>query len=105
MKQHQKDEDMEVQKLQGGEAVDEEVEMKKILVPKKVNPLLLDKVYRTLQENTVILDDFTQFPSLLVHEGKMFFKSNEKRSLINISQSKQDYYNNLLVQAEERIFS
>ena len=48
MKQHQKDEDMELQKLQGGEAVDEEVEMKKILVPKKVNPLLLDKVYRTL---------------------------------------------------------
>lgn len=33
---------------------------------KKLNPLLQDKVYKSLLESVVILEDFTQFPQLIV---------------------------------------
>ena len=35
----------------------------------KQNPLLLDKVYTSLQDSLIILEDFTQFPHLEHHNG------------------------------------
>ena len=35
--------------------------------------LMLDKVYQTLIENCLILDDFTQLPSIRQHNGQLFF--------------------------------
>ena len=54
--------------------------------------LMLDKVYHTLVENCLILEDFTQLPSIRQHNGQLFFlapqQAGSKRSLTDVVDSR-----------------
>jgi len=74
-------------------------------VVKKKNPLLQDKVYKSLLESVVVLEDFTQFPKLIVQNSQIFYSLTSKRSIFDVNIARQDYFNNRMALAEERIFS
>jgi hypothetical protein len=77
--------------------------------PTVMDSLMLDKVYATLVEQCLILEDFTQLPSIRLHNGTLFFlapqQTGSKRSLTDVVDARQDYYNLRLALAEERVFS
>ena len=56
-------------------------------------------------ESVVLLEDFTQFPQLVVQNGSLYYTFKLKRSLSEVNVARQDYYNYRLQLAEERVFS
>jgi hypothetical protein len=54
----------------------EDVDMAESSMPVKpavLSGLMLDKVYLSLLESCLILEDFTQLPSIRQHTGQLFF--------------------------------
>ena len=101
------------QLIKKAQELDEDIEMHgadtAVLLAQKQNPILLDRVYQALQESCVILEDFTQLPTLRAHNGQLYFlsagQSGSQRSLTDVVDSRQDYFNLRLALAEERVFS
>lgn len=68
-----------------------------------------DRVYLALKESSVVIEDFTELPSIRNYNGQLFFLTNKqqgsKRSLTDVVDSRHEYYNLRLIMAEERVFS
>ena len=95
-------------KLEQGE--EQDVEMQVYEVPEEVNnALLLDRVYQELQRSCIILDDFTQFPIIRLHNGQLFFMTKQQASgncsINDVIDPRIDYFALRLAFAEERVFS
>jgi hypothetical protein len=69
----------------------------------------MDKVYQALSTSCVVLEDFTQVPTIRNHNGSLFFlnssQTGSKRSLSDVVDARLDYFNIRLALAEERVFS
>eukprot|EP00347_Sterkiella_histriomuscorum_P020272 403338437 len=95
---------MQALKNQDTEMKNETGDISQIQV-KRINPLMQDKVYKSLLESVVILEDFTQFPQLIVQNNQLYYSLTLKRTLSEVNISRQDYYNYRLQLAEDRVFS
>ncbi len=78
-------------------------------VNQNIAHLMQDRVYQALKESCVVLEDFTELPSVRNYNGQLFFltpkQQGSKRSLTDVVDSRQDYYSLRLALAEERVFS
>ena len=66
----------------------EMVESASAVTVKPVSGLMLDKVYLSMLETCLILEDFTQLPSIRQHNGQLYFLASQqtgsKRSLTDV---------------------
>jgi hypothetical protein len=67
--------------------------------------MFFDKVLKQVHESVIVLDDFTEFPSIRAINGQVLFNVGTPRNFLNVTDSRTDYYANRLALMEERVFS
>ena len=66
-----------------------------------------DKVHLELNQTIMVIDDFTEFPRISAINGMIYFlnPNGAKHNMLEMVNSKPNYFNNRLALTEERIFS
>lgn len=65
-----------------------------------------DKVLKKLNDSIVVIEDFADFPQITLNNGKIAFSNKgNTRGILDVCDSKANYFNARLALAEERVFS